>query len=204
MIAEILPAANKVFLSISYPLELGTLEIDVDGEVIFVATMRSVFVFDNEVIRLVVVEGQFSLLLQCTLAINYFDLVVLMTSVYAEVMIEAFSNRLLKRLTGGAVTRIDDRDFVSIWYAIVIAIWNGIVVAIWDCRATVAITAFDNSSEEAIKCDTTLHLVVREALARVVMPDCESDRFNSRPNYNREIVWDEVFCTPLNLDVHAK
>ena len=112
--------------------------------------MRGEFAYDHEVIRLTIVEGQFSFLNQCTIAINYFDLILLMTSVYAEVMIEASSNRLLVRLTGDAVTRIDDRDFVSIWNAIVIAIWNGIVVAILDCRATVAITAFDNSSEEAI------------------------------------------------------
>ena len=112
--------------------------------------MRGEFVYDHKLILLIIVEGQCSFLNQCTSAINYFDLILLMTSVYAEVMIEASSNRLLVRLTGDAVTRIDDRDFVSIWNAIVIAIWNGIVVAILDCRATVAITAFDNSSEEAI------------------------------------------------------
>ena len=166
--------------------------------------MRGEFVYDREVIRLIIVEGQFSFLNQCTPAINHFDLILLMTSVYAEVMIEASSKLLLKRLTGGAVTRIDDRDFVSIWYAIVIAIWNGIVVAILDCRATVAITALDNSSEEAIKCNITLHLVDREALTRVVIPACESDRFNSRPNYNREIMWGEVLCPPENLVFHVK
>ena len=166
--------------------------------------MRGEFVYDREVIRLIIVEGQFSFLNQCTPAINHFDLILLMTSVYAEVMIEASSVLLLKRLTGGAVTRIDDRDFVSIWYAIVIAIWNGIVVAILDCRATVAITALDNSSEEAIKCNITLHLVDREALTRVVIPACESDRFNSRPNYNREIMWGEVLCPPENLVFHVK
>ena len=174
--------------------------------------MRGEFAYDHKVIRLTIVEGQFSFLNQCTIAINYFDLILLMTSVYAEVMIEASSRLLLKRLTGGAVTRIDDRDFVSIWYAIVIAIWNGIVVAIWngivvailDCRATVAITALDNSSEEAIKCYITLHLVDREALTRVVTPACESDRFNSRPSYNREIVWVEVLCPPVNLVFHVK
>ena len=187
-----------------------------DGEIIFVADlshlMRGEFVYDREVIRLIIVEGQFSFLNQCTPAINHFDLILLMTSVYAEVMIEASSKLLLKRLTGDAITRIDDRDFVSIWYAIVIAIWNGIVVAIWngivvailDCRATVAITALDNSSEEAIKCNITLHLVDREALTRVVIPACESDRFNSRPNYNREIMWGEVLCPPENLVFHVK
>ena len=112
--------------------------------------MRGKFVSDLEVIRLIIVEGQFCFLNQCSLAIYNFDLIVLMTSVYAEMVIEAFSNRQLKRLAGGVVTCFNDRDFISIWYAIVIAIWNGIVVSILDCRAAVAITALDNSSEEAI------------------------------------------------------
>ena len=56
--------------------------------------MRSPFVSDNEHIGLAIVEGQISLLLQRTLAINYFDVVVLITSVNAEMMIEALFSRL--------------------------------------------------------------------------------------------------------------